>query len=179
MKHHLVTGQELLDLAPQLVPGVDPSLVNASSIDLTIADLFLLERSDTSHTVDLSTSSTDLFTEFTGSFITLQPGEFILAHTEQYLQIPDNVSAQLTLRSSVARMGVNHLLAGWVDPGFRGTLTLELQNTLRRHSVRIPAGIRIGQISVFRHDAVVYEMSYASRGRYLEQMIPTASKGAA
>ncbi|ABU96865.1 hypothetical protein [Thermus phage P23-45] len=55
------------------------------------------------------------------------PGDSVLAHTCEYLRVPRFIRLQGMLKSSVARAGLNHRTALYVDPGFHGTLTLELE----------------------------------------------------
>ncbi len=59
----------------------------------------------------------------------LQPGEFILGSTVEYVTIPHDIVARVEGRSSVGRLGVMvHVTAGYIDPGFKGNITLELFN---------------------------------------------------
>lgn len=59
----------------------------------------------------------------------LQPGEFILGSTMQTVEIPKDLVAQVDGKSSIARLGVEvHRTAGYIDPGFKGNITLELHN---------------------------------------------------
>lgn len=59
----------------------------------------------------------------------LQPGEFILGSTIEYVNIPHDLVARVEGRSSVGRLGVMvHVTAGYIDPGFKGNITLELFN---------------------------------------------------
>ena len=64
-----------------------------------------------------------------GQNFILHPGQFILAPLFEYFSIPDDLLGRLDGRSSLARLGIIvHQTAGIVDPGFRGSLTLELSN---------------------------------------------------
>ena len=56
----------------------------------------------------------------------LIPGQFVLATTEQYFKIPNDLTAFVEGRSSIGRLGLFIQNAGWVDPGFEGQITLEL-----------------------------------------------------
>ena len=59
----------------------------------------------------------------------LKPNEFILAYTEEYVEIPNHLCGQVDGRSSVARMGVSvHQTGGYIDAGYNGNITLELYN---------------------------------------------------
>lgn len=63
------------------------------------------------------------------SMYVLQPGEFILGSTVEYVNIPHDLVARVEGRSSVGRLGVMvHVTAGYIDPGFMGNITLELFN---------------------------------------------------
>lgn len=63
------------------------------------------------------------------SMYVLQPGEFILGSTVEYVNIPEDLVARVEGRSSIGRLGVMvHVTAGYIDPGFRGNITLELFN---------------------------------------------------
>lgn len=63
------------------------------------------------------------------SMYVLQPGEFILGSTVEYVNIPHDLVARVEGRSSVGRLGVMvHVTAGYIDPGFKGNITLELFN---------------------------------------------------
>lgn len=82
--------------------------------------------------------------------IMLSPGQFVLAHTLEYIRLPPNLAAQLEGRSSFARMGIQiHMTAGFVDAGFEGSLTLEIAN-FGPAAVKLYPGMRIAQLRLFR-----------------------------
>jgi len=82
-----------------------------------------------------------------------------------------------THNSSLGRLGLLiHSTAGYVDPGWKGTLTLELSNVANL-PIALYFGMRIGQISFFEMSSAV-ERPYGSKGlgsRYQGQSVPTAS----
>ncbi|MFP5343214.1 MAG: dCTP deaminase [Candidatus Limnocylindria bacterium] len=82
-----------------------------------------------------------------------------------------------THNSSLGRLGLLiHSTAGYVDPGWRGNLTLELSNVANL-PIALYHAMRIGQISFFRMSSPV-ERPYGSpalRSRYQGQSEPTAS----
>ena len=101
----------------------------------------------------------------------LEPNQFILAQTVEMFNLPLDISAEYKLKSSMARIGLEHLNAGWADAGWHGSvLTLELKNISQCQRIRIRPGDAIGQIVFFRHKPVPYEKSYAARGRYNKDM---------
>jgi len=85
--------------------------------------------------------------------IVLHPREFVLASTLEYVCLPDDVTARLEGRSSWGRIGLQvHATAGFVDPGFRGVLTFELQN-VGRVPFSLYSGIRIAQLCFYESGA--------------------------
>lgn len=59
----------------------------------------------------------------------LQPDQFLLAHTVETVKLPSHLAAQVSGKSSLGRLGlVVHKTAGWIDPGFEGTIVLEMRN---------------------------------------------------
>lgn len=78
-----------------------------------------------------------------GEAFTMQPGEFVLAATQEKLELADDVMARLEGRSSLGRLGIIvHSTAGLFDPGWVGNATLELGN-LGRMPVKLYPGMRI------------------------------------
>ena len=83
------------------------------------------------------------------SFI-LHPGDFVLASTLEYIIIPKHLTARLEGRSTWGRVGLQvHSTAGFVDPGFEGSLTFELHN-MGKLALPLYPGIRVGQMSFHR-----------------------------
>ena len=88
----------------------------------------------------------------------LYPNEFLLGETQEYVSLPHNVEAHLHLVSSRAREGLNHSLAGLVDCGWRGVLTLEVKNILQYGRIGLYPGQRIAQLTFFEYS------EYAQKG---------------
>ncbi len=62
----------------------------------------------------------------------LQPGEFALAATLEWIELPDDIAGRLEGRSSLGRLGiVVHSTAALIHPGMRGHIVLELGNHSR------------------------------------------------
>ena len=77
----------------------------------------------------------------------LEPGQFILGSTVEWVEIPADLVGRLEGKSSLARLGlVIHSTAGFIDPGFRGNITLELSNVSDR-AIWLQSLMPIGQIS--------------------------------
>lgn len=155
-----------------MVVPFDPELVNPASIDVLLGDRLMVEVEDRRELQILGISHHTQANPYW-----LAPGEFCLAETREILNIPDFVAAQFVLKSSRAREGIEHLLAGWIDPGFHGSrLTLELSNARRMHSIAIWPGMKIGQLVLHKMEGTPAR-SYAITGRYNRDEAVTASKG--
>lgn len=100
----------------------------------------------------------------------LEQSEAYIGHTMDYVEIPNDLAAQLTGRSSIGRQGVIiHKTAGWIDSGFRGEITLELYN-FSDEPVFLDVGQRVGQLVFFELDRPA-ENAYD--GQYQDQRGPT------
>jgi dCTP deaminase len=159
----------------------DPACLQPSSIDLHLDREFRVFRNNRYPYIDPRAPQPDL-TEVVGvddeeAFI-LHPGEFVLGQTLEWVELPNDVVARLEGRSSLGRLGLLiHSTAGYVDPGWKGNLTLELSNVANL-PIALYAGMGIGQISFFAMSGPV-ERPYGSAGlgsKYQGQTTPTASE---
>jgi dCTP deaminase len=108
----------------------------------------------------------------------LHPGQFALGSTLETVTIPDDIVARIEGKSSLARYGLLiHSTAGFVDPGWKGHLTLELSN-LARLPITLYRGMKIGQISYLELSTPADRLyGSASLGsKYQGQTVPTASR---
>jgi deoxycytidine triphosphate deaminase len=106
------------------------------------------------------------------------PGGCVLAESVEIFHLPNDISAEYKLKSTMARNFFNHLNAGWADAGWHGSvLTLEFVNHLQYHGTRIKPGMKAGQMIFFEHEEVPADRSYAARGQYNNDRSVTAGKG--
>lgn len=158
----LYTDRDLHQQGHWFVRPFDPEMINPHSLDVRLGQDILIE------------TETDRNQHLTiGSFYRLMPGQSILACTLEYLTIPADVAAFFHLKSSIARQRVNHALAGLIDAGFNGCLTLELKNDSQFHPVILTPGMRIGQITFFNLDCDVLK---PYQGRYQNDSSVSANK---
>lgn len=156
---------------------VDPfnsDLINPASIDVRLGNMIKAEG-QTHGPSDRRREWIDYHLNDDEEYI-LKPGEFILAHTKEFVRIPNNIEANFQLKSSRGREGINHLLAGYIDPGFHGQVTLELQNVKTRHSVKLKPGMLIGQLRFSKLDQTPLR-PYSLTGRYMNDTGAVQSKG--
>jgi dCTP deaminase len=146
-----------------LVRPYRPEHVQPASIDVHLGPDILIEAP----LLDAGWRTVDISQGFA-----LDPGQFVLASTEEVVTVPDELVGDFVLRSSMARSGLNHCLAGLLDPGFRGQVTLELTNLRRAMPLRLTTGLRVGQL-VFHTLTSRPARSYADIGHYCDQVGPT------
>jgi dCTP deaminase len=92
----------------------------------------------------------------------IRPGEFLLANTQERIKLPIHIAGVVHGKSTWARRGLMVEAAGLVDPGFDGTITLELKN-LSDLPIPLTAGQAICQISFHAIDTAVLR-PYGSAG---------------
>jgi len=154
-----------------MITPFDPTLVNPASLDVTLGTNLYVETEE-GGLLPLEISEHTRENPFL-----LRPNEFILAETAETFNIPDFISAQFVLKSSLARAGLEHLLAGYIDPGFNGSvLTLEFKNAKQFSSFPLWPGMRCGQI-IFTEMAEAPLVSYRHKGRYNNDAKVSRSKG--
>jgi dCTP deaminase len=133
----------------------DPQLVQPASVDLRLGDSFRVFHNHRASAIDLRRPPDNLTEEVVvpaeESFI-IHPGEFCLGRTLEWVELPDDIVARIEGKSSLGRLGlIVHATAGFCDPGWKGTLTLELNN-LTRVPIKLYPGLLIAQLSFMTLD---------------------------
>jgi len=157
----LLNDTWILNWARDNVSNFSYCCVNPASLDVRLSDSWILyDRSGNK-------------TEKTLDYIVLHENDIALASTIEYIRMPDDVAGQLLLKSSVGREWIDHSLAGFIDPGFEGELTLELKN-IGKTAKKLSKGDRIAQI-IFYQMISSPEITYAHKGHYQGQKGATKS----
>lgn len=170
-------------LNPKPFDSIPLDNINAASIDVRLGCVFLREQLTGAYPSLVRLKNKDELKFLRqdvvwGDEVFLEPGEFMLAHTVEIFNLPNNIAAEFRLKSSGARAALDQALAVWCDPGFNNSvLTLELKNNSRYHTLVFEAGMKIGQIVFFKGDPVPDHASYATRGQYNNDKEATANKG--
>jgi dCTP deaminase len=137
------------------VEPFDDSMVQPASVDLRLGTSFRVFHNHRITAIDLADPPRNL-TEHVEvdedeSFV-IHPGEFVLGRTQEHVELPDDIVARIEGKSSLGRLGlIVHATAGFVDPGFKGTLTLEITNLTRVPIILWP-GKPIAQLSFMTLD---------------------------
>jgi dCTP deaminase len=130
--------------------------VQPASVDLCLGDSFRVFHNYRTTTIDLRDPPDNLTEEVLvgeGESFVIHPGEFCLGRTLEWVELPDDVVARIEGKSSLGRLGlIVHATAGFCDPGWKGTLTLELNN-LTRVPIKLYPGLPIAQLSFMALDA--------------------------
>jgi dCTP deaminase len=174
------------DIAAALASGrvrvepYEPADLQPSSIDLHLDRSFRVFRNNRYPYIDVRSPQpdlTDLLNVTDDEAFILHPGEFVLGQTIEWVELPNDLVARLEGKSSLGRLGLLiHSTAGYVDPGWKGKLTLELSNVAKL-PIALYFGMKIGQISFFGMSSPV-DRPYGSKGlgsKYQGQSEPTAS----
>jgi dCTP deaminase len=175
------TIRALIEAERIVVRPWEPGLVQPASIDLRLGDSFRVFHNHRVTAIDLRDPPTNLTEEVTASAddgFVIHPGEFCLGRTLEWVELPDDIVARIEGKSSLGRLGlIVHATAGFCDPGWRGTLTLELNN-LTRVPIRLYPGLLIAQLSFMALDRAA-ERPYGSAelgSHYQGQVAATESR---
>jgi len=159
----------------------DAALVQPASVDLRLGDSFRVFHNHRASAIDLRDPPQHLTEEVKvepDQPFVIHPGEFALGRTLEWIELPDDVVARIEGKSSVGRLGlIVHATAGFCDPGWKGTLTLELNN-LTRVPIKLYPGLPIAQLSFMTLDRPA-QRPYGSPGlgsHYQGQRAATESR---
>ena len=170
-----------------LIPVPGDSQFQPASLDVRLGNEFIFFRhvmgADKHHGLDVRNSESldDVASKLLlphDGHVTVEPGEFVLGTTLERITMPDDLVARVEGRSSIGRLGLTvHVTAGFIDPGFKGHITLEIAN-LNRYPITIYVGMRIAQLA-FQSMTTPAEFPYGSEGsnsKYQGQSSVTTSK---
>lgn len=112
-----------------------------------------------------------------GKPLIIHPGDFIIATTQESIELPSDLAARIDGRSSLGRLGiVIHITAARFDPGWKGKAVIELGN-LGIMPVALYPGMKICAISFEPLTSPSEIPYYKKRDRkYGNQKFPQASK---
>lgn len=175
------TIKEAIAAERVIIDPFDVAMVQPSSVDVRCDQFFRVFENHRYPLIDPKAPQEDLTVLVEASeeepFI-LHPGEFVLGATLETIGLADDVVARLEGKSSLGRLGLLiHSTAGFIDPGFKGQVTLELSNVANL-PIAIYPGMKIGQISFYELSTPA-ENPYGSAGagsKYQGQKGPTASR---
>ena len=133
-----------------VTPLLSTTQVQSGSLDVRLGtDFILLKRSARGPIDPLTGDTVSDFQERVrvevGDRMILHPNQLVLGATLEYLSLPGDLMAYVIGRSSWGRLGLMVATAIMVQPGYRGSLTLELAN-LADTPVYLYPGVRVAQL---------------------------------
>lgn len=156
-------------VSPYLEENLQPA-----SLDVRLDDTFLIPDPIWTRYIDIGDpdSFADLYRTVRADEFILHPGQFVLGATIEKVDIPDNIVARIEGRSSLGRLGlIVHATAGYIDPGYRGTITLEMANLLT-----VPIVLRSGfSVAQLAFEQTEFAQS-PYKGRYQNDIGPKGSR---
>jgi len=152
------------------IDPVDEKCIQPASVDMRLGDHFLVLDDNEMDIISLDAEIK--YREKTSESITIPPHSFVLATTQEYIKLPNNLTAFIEGRSSIGRIGLFTQNAGWIDPGFEGRITLQLFNA-NSLPIKLKAGKRICQLVFCEVDQ---EVENPYKGKYLKQQSTGRSK---
>lgn len=161
---------------------LEPELqIQPASIDLRLSPYLATMTDNPHHIIDPSNTAT-IAAAFNpvalppGASFTLFPGYSVLGATIETVQIPTDMRGQVFGRSSIGRLFIQIHTAGYIDPGFSGTITLEISNLGRNPVVLLP-GMRICQLSLEElGQPALHPYGTKPNSKYQGQDVPTLSR---
>ncbi|QQE79422.1 dCTP deaminase [Alicyclobacillus sp. SO9] len=162
--------RQMIESKELMIEPIMENQIQPASVDVRLGHHFLKVQE---HQVGfISLDQPIEYESFQSDEIIIPPHSFLLATTIEEVELPNHITAFVEGRSSIGRMGLFIQNAGWVDPGFRGSITLELYNA-NHLPIKLMKGWRICQL-------VFAEMDQATitpyRGKYQGQKEATGSK---
>ncbi|MFZ5452462.1 MAG: dCTP deaminase [Thermodesulfobacteriota bacterium] len=163
------------------VTPLNASNIHAAGIDLTLGDKIKVFDSTNIEIIDPLAPNTYSLTKTIevpqGKFLILHPNSFVLGITDEWIEMPDDIVGRIEGRSSFGRLGLSiHITAGFIDPGFRGKLTLEIKNQ-NRIPIKLYTGMRVCQIAFMMLSSPAMVPYYKKHdSKYLNQDEPRESQ---
>jgi dCTP deaminase len=185
LREHLADAMRRPVLQERLIviPLLDAEQVSFGSIDLRLGTEFLevqrrreaaLNPLDETASQLAAVNHESVFVPL-GEHVVLHPGQFILGATLEFLRLPADIAGQVVGRSSWGRVGLVVATAVAVQPGFTGSLTLELVNTGSVPIFLYP-GLRVAQLQLWAA-AGPTELEYgAAGGKYRAPLGPQSNR---
>jgi dCTP deaminase len=165
-----------------ITPLLDEAQVGSGSIDLRLGTEFIETERRAEAVVDpydpgqgkLKPPDRIDFVPL-GQHLVLHPGQFLLGATLEFIRLPAHLGAQVLSRSSWGRLGLLVATAVVVQPGFAGSLTLELVNT-GNVPIRLHPGLRVAQLQVWSAGTPTMQTYATGSEKYRAPLGPESNK---
>ena len=145
----------------KFTPDIQEGQVSPSAVDLRLGNQFttfkplkgvetVIDLRVIGNVEDVVAAYGETRTLAAGETFLLEPGQFVLAYTLEYVEMPNYLAARVEGRSSLGRLGISiHQTAPTVHATFAGQLRLEISHN-GPFTCRLYPGQRICQLVVER-----------------------------
>lgn len=178
-----ILKEELLNLIEtgqlMILPLLDKGQIGELTIDLRLGYNFLVSIHGRNPFLDASHNHEDRFSirssfqetrRLLGETFILHPQQTILGSSLEYMKLPKDIFAELSLRSSYLRLGIS--ISAIVQSGYCGCFSIELTNT-NHTAINLTIGAPLFQARFYR---IAKEQNYFSKKRkYMCQVRPLLS----
>jgi len=129
------------DFSKRLIvtPLLNPSeSIGCSSVEVRLGNQFVLMRRQSFTHLDIAENASNsqksfekyqqrVITKYKEPFV-LHPHQLVISSTLEYISLPERLMAYIIGKSTWGRMGLIVATAFKIDPGFKGSITLEIIN---------------------------------------------------
>lgn len=167
---HNLIGEGLCTIPAELADLIKTSefdRVQPASLELHLHPVVLIQQKDGSFKEQ----------DLRDKPLTLKQGDCAIASTIEIVAIPADMLARVEGKSSIARSFMPvHCTGGFIDPGFKGQITLEIA-ALGKAPVTLKAGQKIAQLALSQCMLSAWPYGHERRkSKYQNQSGPTAGK---
>lgn len=161
-------------------PLLNKDQIGSISIDLRVGTDFLTSQQGRLAFIDTTSdhhSERPIKSFFTatrrriGESFLFHPNQTALFSTLEYLKLPKDIYAELTIRSSYSRLGLS--LSTIIQPGYCGCASVEILYS-GNTPIKILAGARLLQMRLYEINEV--QDYFLSKRKYVCQVRPIASR---
>jgi dCTP deaminase len=164
-------------------PLLENSQIGDMTIDFRLGTDFLVTIHGSNPFIDASLNNEDKFpikSSFQetrrkiGETFLFHPNQTVLASSLEYIKLPKNVYAELSMRSSYLRLGLS--VSAIIQPGYCGCISMELTNMNK-----VPLNLTIGAAMLQARFFLLNEDSnyFFKKRKYMCQVRPVISAVAA
>ncbi|MBU0898695.1 MAG: dCTP deaminase [Nanoarchaeota archaeon] len=164
----------------KIEPLSDPELqIQPAGVDLRLSNKFRVFKLSSIPFIDTKKQAED-YTEVIEvddekGFI-IHPGEFVLGSVKEYIKISDDLVGSVDGRSSLGRLGISiHTTSSSINPGWEGTLVLEISNIGKMPVVLYP-GMRIAKLALHKLSSPAERPYNVRKTKYHGQDVVQESK---
>jgi dCTP deaminase len=174
----MLSDKDLAELArsKSLITPFNEEYCAGATIDLTLDALVRKRISDEPVVIGVEETD-DMYQAFDlskGEFW-LNPGEYVLVQTVEKITVPTNMIALIFERQSVKLLGLSVSSASYMNPGYRGHLTIPVVNNSNAR-IKLTPGVQFCQLGLFELSSESEKPYDKQDGKYMDETGVSISK---